>query len=136
MKNVVVDTNILFSAMRSQSSDLRDILLDNKDWRFFSPNFLITEIFKHKEKLLNKSKASEEQVYEFLEKIIQSVHFINDELIATENWIEAYKLCQDIDPKDTPFVALTLEVDGELWTGDLALKNGLQKKGFLKFFEK
>jgi predicted nucleic acid-binding protein len=41
----------------------------------------------------------------------------------------------DIDEKDSVFVALTLELDGLLWTSDKKLKNGLIKKGFNSFFE-
>jgi predicted nucleic acid-binding protein len=34
--------------------------------------------------------------------------------------------------KDMYFVALTIEMDGILWTGDVKLKKGLTKKGFDK----
>jgi predicted nucleic acid-binding protein len=34
-----------------------------------------------------------------------------------------------------PFVALTIFLDGYLWTGDKKLKKSLEKKGFDKFFE-
>ncbi len=55
--------------------------------------------------------------------------------ISTANFVAAYRLCKDIDPKDFLFVALTLEIDGELWTRDEELKRGLERKGFLLFFE-
>lgn len=32
-------------------------------------------------------------------------------------------------------LALALELDGELWTGDLKLETGLRKKGFTRFFQ-
>ncbi|MEI7935826.1 MAG: PIN domain-containing protein [Verrucomicrobiota bacterium] len=34
-----------------------------------------------------------------------------------------------------PFIALTLHLDGRLWTGDDKLKAGLRAKGFDRFFE-
>ncbi|WP_322744651.1 PIN domain-containing protein [Cuspidothrix issatschenkoi] len=43
--------------------------------------------------------------------------------------------CKDIDESDTPHVALTLQLEGLLWTGDKKLKEGLIIKGFDKFFE-
>lgn len=33
-----------------------------------------------------------------------------------------------IDEKDTPFVALTIDLEGSLWTGDKKLINGLRSK--------
>jgi predicted nucleic acid-binding protein len=39
-----------------------------------------------------------------------------------------------VDPKDTPFVALTIELDGRLWTGDKALVRGLRAQGFDRFY--
>ena len=67
--------------------------------------------------------------------MLHKITFINEETISLENFIEAYKLCGNIDEKDTPFVALTLEIEGELWTNDVVLKRGLIKKGFDYFFD-
>lgn len=134
MKRIVVDTNIIFASLRSKDSYLREKLLDSQV-QYYSPNFVIAEIFKHKERLLSKAKASEEEIYEFLNKILQVVHFVNENFISFENAIYAYKLCKDIDEKDSPFVALTIELNGELWTRDLELINGLTSKGFSDFYK-
>lgn len=40
-----------------------------------------------------------------------------------------------VDEKDTPYVALTLHLDGRLWTDDVELKRGLMAKNFDRFFE-
>ena len=134
MKPIIVDTNILFAAMRSANSRIREVL-ERPDLKFYAPNFLVVEIFKHKEKILNKSKASEAEIYEFLNQLLRKVQFINEEHLSLANIIQAYKLCKDVDEKDSLFVALTFELDGELWTRDEALKIGLIKKGFVSFFE-
>jgi predicted nucleic acid-binding protein len=133
VRKIIVDTNILFSSLRAKNSKLR-ILLEREDLHFYTPNFLMVEIFKHKERILQKSKATEDEVYEILYKTLHQITFINEETISLGNFIEAYKLCGDIDEKDTPFVALTLELEGELWTKDDVLKRGLIKKGFNSFF--
>ncbi|MBL8205689.1 MAG: nucleotide-binding protein, PIN domain-containing protein [Blastocatellia bacterium] len=133
MKPIIVDTNILFAAMRSASSRIREILR-RSDLSFYAPNFLVVEIFKHKEKILRHSKASEAEVYEFLHQLLAKIQFINEDHISLGNIIEAYRLCKDVDEKDTIFVALTLELEGEFWTRDEALKVGLVKKGFSSFF--
>ncbi|MFQ5456715.1 MAG: PIN domain-containing protein [Nitrospirota bacterium] len=132
---VVLDTNIVFSAMLQSGKRFRDILFfENAE--FYSCKYLIIELFKHKEKIVKYSELREEVVLEILYKILKNIHFINEDLISEDNLIVAYNLCKKIDEKDTMFVALTLELDGVLWTSDKRLKKGLQKKGFGKFFEK
>ncbi len=133
MTKIVIDSNIIFSALVGKNSRTRGRILKSDD-RFYSPNFLISEIFKHKERILRKSKANEDETYELLVKILNKVNFINEENIKTENFIRAYQLCKDIDEKDTPFVALSLELELKLWTRDEVLKSGLVKKGFHNFF--
>jgi predicted nucleic acid-binding protein len=134
VRNIVVDTNILFSSLRAKNSKLRQIL-EREDCRFYTPNFLMVEIFKHKERILQKSKATEDEVYEILYQNLHKITFVNEETISLGNFIEAYRLCVNIDENDTPFVALTLEIEGELWTKDETLKRGLIKKGFDYFFD-
>jgi len=130
MRKIVVDTNILFSSLRAKNSRLRRVL-EREDCRFYAPNFLMVEIFTHKERILQKSKADEDEVYEILYQTLHKITFINEETISPENFIEAYKLCGNIDEKDTPFIALTLEIEGELWTKDDVLKRGLIKVSIL-----
>ena len=120
--------------MRSKYSTYRRVL-NTTNINFYCPNFLIAEIFKHKERILKASKANENEVYELLEKTLQRITFVNEEFIFLGNLIHAHKLCLSIDEKDTLFVALALELDAELWTNDNVLKNGLKRKGFDKFFD-
>lgn len=134
MKALVIDTNILFAALRAKNTRIRETL-ERQDLNFYAPNFLAVEIFKHKERVLHKSKASEDEVYELLYKIFSHINFISEESISTGNFLQAYKLCGDVDEKDTPFVALALELKAEFWTRDKTLKRGLAKKGFSSFFE-
>lgn len=134
MKKLIIDSNIVFSALRGKNSKTRNRILNSED-KLFTPNFLIGEIFQHKERIIKNSKASEEETYEFLFKIINRITFINEENISTGNFIEAYRLSKDIDEKDTPFVALSLELGYKLWTRDDELKTGLRKKGFDNFFD-
>jgi len=133
-KRVIIDTNIIFKSLRSKYSIYRDIM-DKSDLEFYCPNYLISEIFKHKERLIKASKVGEEEVYELLEKTLQRINFINEEFISLGNLIYANRLCKDIDEKDTLFVALSLEFEAQLWTKDDILKNGLKQKGFDNFFD-
>jgi len=130
---VVVDTNVLFAALRKNQTSIRR-QLERSDVRFYAPHFLIVEIFKHKERIIQSSKISPEETHELLTGLLQHIEFVNESVISTENMITAYRLCHDIDEKDTPFVALTIALDGELWTRDEELKQGLERKGFSQFF--
>lgn len=134
MEKIVIDSSIIFSALISPHSKIRKALLEGRfDW--YCPNFMSFEIFKHKEKLLKNTKATEEDLYSCYEKILQKVHFINESLIAVEHFLEGYHLCKDIDPKDTPFIALSIELDCRVWSKDVELIGGLRAKGFDRFLE-
>jgi len=42
--------------------------------------------------------------------------------------MEARRLCHEVDENDNPYLALTLHLDGRLWTDDAELKAGLRAK--------
>ena len=76
-----------------------------------------------------------EEFYYLLHLIIERITFVALERIDATNIRNAWKLCKDIDEKDFTYVALTLELDGQFWTGDRKLIDGLRPKGFDQFFE-
>lgn len=132
MKLIVVDSNIIFSSLLSKNSSTREKLA-NSNYAFYAPKFLFVEIFKHKERILKRSSASEDDVLEFLSTALHNLHFITEDLISTSAYVQAYELCKDIDEKDTPFIALAMELNCDIWTRDEELKNGLILKGFNRF---
>ena len=131
---IVVDTNIIFKALRYKYSFIRSIISESR-YHFYAPKFLIVEIFKHKEKLLKNNSQLEDEFYEYLNNLLQYVSFVNEDIVSIGNYLEAYRLCRDIDEKDVPFIALTLELNSSLWTYDQPIKDGLCAKGFDSFFE-
>jgi len=132
---VVVDANIAFKALAAGRGDLRDRLGPPATVTFFAPRFLFVELFRHKERLAQAAKVSEEDLLEALHTLVNRVEFVNEANIALGTWMEAYRLCRDTDEKDTPYVALTLHLDGRLWTDDAELKTGLKAKGFDRFLD-
>ncbi len=129
MKKIVIDTNVVFAMLRSRSRRLRHIL-GQKDLEFYTPTFLIVEIFKHKERILKSTKAAEEEVNEYLYTILSKINFVNESTISPGSFVEAFRLCGGVDEKDVPFVALALELEADLWTRDTELKISLVKNGF------
>ena len=131
--SVVIDTNLVFSALIPKASKIRDILFES-NMNFYSPNILISEIYKHKDNLIKSSKLSESEFYLYFNGIIERIKFIPIDFIGLESRQKAYNLCKDVDIKDTPFVALSIELRIPLWTGDKQLKDGLRLKGFHNFY--
>ena len=133
--SVVVDTNILFAALVGSRSRIREFLFTEKGLSFSCPRFLFVELFKHKERILTATDLSEEDLLDALNALLARVHFVDESTIPIGIWLEARRLCHDIDEKDTPFIALTIHLNGRLWTDDSELKTGLRAKGFGLFFE-
>lgn len=131
-KIIVVDTNIIVSVLIANSRKNRQIL-SNRDFTFVAPKFIIVELFKHAPKIQKATKLSEDEVLEVLSTIINQIKFYDDGLISVGNWVEAFRLCRNLDEKDTPYIALALELNAKIWTNDRELKIGLNKKGFDKF---
>ena len=131
---VVVDTNLIFSALIPKASRIRDILLESS-LKFYAPNFLITEIYNHKDKLIRNSKLSESEFYLYFNGIIEHVKFVPTDFVGKESRQKAYDLCKDVDIKYTPFVALAIDLRIRLWTGDKKLKDGLRLKGYHDFYK-
>ena len=58
--NIVVDTNIIFSAILNTKGTIGDLIFNSPpDFIFISPEFMRDEIFKHYEKLLILSKLND-----------------------------------------------------------------------------
>lgn len=133
-KIIVVDTNIIVSALISNHRKIRQTFF-NSDLQIAAPKFIIVELFKHSRKIQESAKLSPEELLDVLSSIVNRIAFHDDAFISIGSWIEAFRLCRNVDEKDTPFIALSLELNAELWTNDMELKVGLKKLGFERFME-
>ena len=131
--SVVVDTNLIFSALLPKASQIREILLE-KNMSFYAPNYLIAEIYKHKTRIVSFSKLSESEFYLYFNGVIERINFVPTEFIGVESRQKAYDLCKNIDLSDVPFIALAIDLNIPLWTGDKKLKEGLKSQGFIDFY--
>ena len=128
---VVVDTNIVFSAILNTNSRISRIILQPKSsLNLYSTNQLEYELAEHWDKLKKISKYSDIDLQLASSLIISRIRFINVELIPIKLFIKAKKITEDIDIDDTEFVAMTEHIRGKLWTGDKELIKGLKKKSW------
>jgi len=131
---IVVDTNIVFSAMLNTNSQLARILLQPKTrLNFYSTERLLLEIEEHSKKLKNISGYSEPEFKRIFEIFTRKIRFINVQLIPKEIYLRSLSLTENVDVDDTEFVALTEHIKGKLWSGDKELRKGLENKNWNKF---
>lgn len=131
---IVVDTNIVFSAILNTNSKIAVILLQPENrLNFYSTEQLSREIEEHKGKIKKISNYSEYELNRVTTLITNKIRFINIKLIPKESYNFAESLTHDVDIDDTEFVALTEHIKGRLWSGDKELQKGLKKKGWNKF---
>jgi predicted nucleic acid-binding protein len=130
---IVVDTNIVFSALLNSKSTIGDLLFNSdKNFEFYSCNYMRFEIKKHWERLKKISKLSEEQLQVSYTQVLTKIKFVNEEIIPVETWLASEEITKGIDIDDTDFVALTKFLKATLWTGDKVLYKSLKKIGFKK----
>lgn len=92
-------------------------------------SYILDELDNHKKKLFEISGFSENEL-DFLQRnIFKKINFIDSENIKHSSWDLAIELTKNIDEFDAPFIALALELESPLWTGDKKLIKGLNKKG-------
>ena len=128
---VVVDTNILFSALLNSKSNIGNLLfLSGKRFSFYSCTHLRNEIQNNWDKLKTISGLSDKNLNDSLFVLYKRITFINEELIPDDIWHKATKLVQHIDPDDIPFIALTEFLNAVLWTGDKVLYKGLKARNY------
>lgn len=119
---LVVDTNIVFSAILNSNSNIAKILFHSgATHQFYSCKFLMHELSLHKVKIQKITKLGSKEVLELLELATSKLSFLDERLLPDVIWGEANDLIGDVDKKDIPFVALSLHLKAVLWSGDKAL---------------
>ncbi len=125
---IVLDSNILFSALISGKELYIDIF---RAMDFYAPDFIFAELSKYQEKIIKKTKIKDEFI-SFAKELFSTITIIPGLAISKESYKKAQALCEDIDPKDAAYVALSIELNLPLWTNDKPLLEGLIDKGHEK----
>lgn len=132
-KKIIIDSNILFSALLNLDSKIGQILLmANKHFEFYAPEYIREEIFEYKNKIMGISGMTVTEFIETYELLMRGIRVMNHKLIPFDFYQTALNLCEDVDVNDTIFIALTNYLRARLWTGDKKLRNGLHPKGYFR----
>jgi predicted nucleic acid-binding protein len=136
MTKIIIDSNIVFSALLNVNSRIGQILINGiKFYHFYSPEYIRFEILEHREKIKLIAKLTDNEFLETYELIMRNITILNHTLLPIKNYKKAEELCKSIDIDDTVFVAFTEFTKGKLWTGDIKLYNGLFNKGFKRLIK-
>lgn len=136
MTKIIIDTNIVFSALLNINSRIGQILITGKNhYDFYAPEYVRLEIFKHKQKIITIGNLTDNDFLETYALILRNITLLNHSLIPKEIYRNVELLCKDIDIDDTVFVAVSDFIKGTLWTGDLKLLNGLTKNGYKRLIK-
>ncbi len=131
---VVLDTNIVFSALLNTNSNIGQIILHPKTrLHFYSTEQLIFEIIEHRDKIRSFTDYSDKELDRMIQLITNKIRFININLIPAKTYAKCEILTQDVDEDDCEFVALTEHIKGRLWSGDKRLIRGLIEKRWNRF---
>jgi len=75
---------------------------------------------------------NERELLELLFIVLREIEFVNVSQISDTSLSKARELVQGIDEDDTEFVALAIETDALLLTGDKKLHKGLKEREVLR----
>ncbi len=87
MKKIVVDTNIVFSALLNTESNIGDLIMNSDEvFNFYSAQYLRQEIENHKDKLIEISNLNEQELEESKFQVFNKIHFLAEEQIPFKVW--------------------------------------------------
>jgi len=131
---VIVDANIIFSAILNTDSKIGDILLNSHNiFEFVAPRFLKEEIRKYHQKIIDISGYSRSELLDIEDKVYRPISFISVIHIPLSIRKTSENLVKEIDPKDVVYIAFAKYFRCKLWSGDKTLRKGLINKGFSSF---
>lgn len=116
---LVLDANVLFSALIKQDTTFRLIL--HEDIHLYAPEFILIELAKHKTVILEKTGKGAEEFEKVLVILRRYIQFVP--LDALDLYLKQAEHFSP-DPKDTAYLALALRMKIPIWSNDKALQSG------------
>ncbi len=113
---MVVDANIILAALLRDST--ARALICSGLLRLLSPHYVLSEIKKHKQYVIDESGFSEEGFELILSRLLENIVLVPTVDFEQYVGVALYEM-RDIDEFDTAFVACTLATDADgIWSDD------------------
>jgi len=116
---LVVDANVLFSALIKSGATRRILLLSEHD--LYAPEFMVDEFKKHLPELQKKTHLQKDKLAQNLETLLQ---FAEIKLVPFKEFKHKQEPASKISPDkgDIAYFALALYLQCRLWSQDKRLK--------------
>ena len=125
---LIIDVNVIISSLFSKgnSFDVFFLNLIQKKFSFFAPEYLLEELEKHKQEVIQRTQLPESIIEKDIEFILDQITFVPKSEYG-HNLAEARKMLQG-NEKDVPYLALALEKNCHIFSGDKGLKKLIPDK--------
>ena len=122
MEPLIVDVNVLLSSLISRGNSFQIFFFNRilKKFDFVAPKYLIEELAKHKNKLMQKSILPYFIIQSDFEFVLEKIKFISES--GYEDKIEEAKIILKEHQKDVPYLALALKFNCNIFSGDKIFK--------------
>lgn len=84
MTKLIVDSNIIFSALLNVNSRIGQILLTRESFYVYAPKYLRSEILEHQEKIKKIGRLSNDEFLEVYELVLKNVTILNHSIVPKE----------------------------------------------------
>ena len=137
---IVVDVNVVLSSLLTKGNSFNVFALNDlfDKFNFIAPEFLLTELEKHKETIFKRSELSKDIFERTLRLVLKQIT-----LVSESDFSEFLQRAKELLPthlKDVQYVALAIKLNCPIFSGDKILKElspikVLSPKEILKEFE-
>ncbi|MDO8634536.1 MAG: PIN domain-containing protein [archaeon] len=123
-----MDTTVIMSALLKDSTTRKLIL--GKKFSLLSIWFSQTEIKKYESYILKKAGLAQKDYETVFEKIFGNITLFDETEISNDFFEKAFQIMKNIDEKDTPFLALSMQENCSIWSEDTHFKKQKTVKAF------
>jgi len=122
MDEFVVDVNVVLSSLLGRGNSFNVFALNEifGKFDFFAPEFLLTELEKHKKEFQKRTKLSKKDFEEVIEFILRQITPISKSEFS--DFLPKAKKMIKKHLKDVQYLALSLKLDCPIFSGDKVLK--------------